>query len=67
MKIDYDSEVDIMDIYFQEGKYKDYEISEETSRGVIVDYSKEGEILSIEILDASKKISKKELNRIKTA
>ncbi len=60
MKINYDSEVDILDIEFQKGKY---EVSEELVEGVIVDYTKSGKILAIEILDASKKLPLKDMKK----
>ncbi|NIQ07199.1 MAG: DUF2283 domain-containing protein [Candidatus Korarchaeota archaeon] len=53
MKITYDPEADAMNIKFQEGKYT---TSEEIAEGIIFDYTKEGKLLSIEILDASTKI-----------
>jgi uncharacterized protein YuzE len=58
MKITYDSEVDILDIKFQNGKYSE---SKEIAEGVIVDYTKNGKIIAIEILDASKKLPPTEL------
>ena len=51
--IKYDSEVDILDIHLQPGKYEE---SEEIEEGVIVDKDKEGNILSIEILDFKKRV-----------
>ncbi len=53
MKITYDPEVDAMNIKFQSGKY---DISKEIAEGIIVDYTKEGKVISIEILDASKRM-----------
>lgn len=53
MKITYDPEVDAMNIKFQSGKYN---ISKEIADGIIIDYTKDGRVISIEILDASKKI-----------
>ncbi|MBI2971905.1 MAG: DUF2283 domain-containing protein [Candidatus Aenigmarchaeota archaeon] len=50
MEIVYDPETDSMDIEFQKGKY---EVSKEIDKGVIIDYTKDGKILSIEILNAS--------------
>lgn len=54
MKVTYDSEADALNMQLQGG---DYEESREVSEGIVIDYSKNGEIMSIEILDASKKIS----------
>ncbi|KCZ70801.1 uncharacterized conserved small protein [Candidatus Methanoperedens nitroreducens] len=53
MKITYDPESDAMNIQFQKGKY---EISKEIAEGIIIDYTKDGKVLSIEILDASKRM-----------
>jgi uncharacterized protein YuzE len=52
MKIKYDQEVDILLIAFSDSKI--YE-SDESKPGVILDYDKEGNIVKIEILDASKR------------
>ncbi len=54
MKIEYDPEHDIMNIEFLS---KDVEESVEVEEGIIVDYSKEREIVSIELLDVSRRIS----------
>ncbi len=53
MKITYDPKADAMSIRFKEGGY---EISKEIAEGIIIDYSKDGRIISIEILDASKRM-----------
>ena len=53
MKITYDPEVDAMRIKFQEGKY---DISEEIGEGIIVDMTKEGKVIAIEMLDVSEKM-----------
>lgn len=55
MKIDFDQKHDIIRIKFQEG---DYEISKEIDDGIIMDMTKEGQIMAIEILDVSSKIPK---------
>ncbi len=54
MKIIYDSETDILNIIFREDQISE---SDEIKEGIIVDYSKEGKIVSIEILDASEHIT----------
>ena len=51
--IKYWKDVDILDI---ELKKEDYEYSEEIAEGVILDIDKKGEIISIEILDMSKRL-----------
>nr|MBC8526457.1 DUF2283 domain-containing protein [Candidatus Cloacimonadota bacterium] len=50
MKINYDEKVDILYIKLKETEY--YE-SDEIKEGIILDYDKNGNIISIEILDAS--------------
>lgn len=54
MKIQYDSKVDAVYIELAKGKY---DISREISDSVVVDEDKNGKILGIEILDATKNIS----------
>ncbi len=54
MKIKYDQEVDILLIELSDSEV--YE-SDESKPGVILDYDKEGKIIRIEILDASKRTS----------
>lgn len=61
MKIIYDPKEDAMNIKFQEGKY---EVSEEVAEGIIVDLTKSGKILSIEILDVSKRMPKEQMREI---
>ena len=54
MKVRYDKEVDAMYVYAEEGES---EYSEEIGEGIIIDISKEGKIIGMEILDASEKFS----------
>jgi len=61
MKISYDPEADAMNIVFQKGKY---EISKEIAEGIIIDYTKDGKVISIEILDVKKRIPKKDIEDI---
>lgn len=58
MKISYDKKADAATIYFQKGRYHR---SKEMGDGMIVDYTKNGKIISIEILDVSKRFQKKTL------
>jgi uncharacterized protein YuzE len=51
--IKYWKDVDILDIELKEEKY---EYSEEIAEGVILDIDKNGEIISIEIMDMSKRL-----------
>lgn len=61
MKITYDKKADAANISFQSGKYH---ISKEVGEGVIVDYTKSGKIINIEILDVSKRMPSKSLKQI---
>jgi uncharacterized protein YuzE len=61
MKISYDPEADALYIVFQEGEY---EISKEISDGIIVDYTKDGKVIGIEILDTSLKVPLKNIEEI---
>jgi uncharacterized protein YuzE len=51
MKITYEQEVDILRILFNENEICE---SDETQPGIIMDYDKEGKVVGIEILHASK-------------
>ncbi len=53
MKVKYNREVDILYISFSKNKIKE---SDEDKPGIILDYDKQGSIVGIEILDASKKM-----------
>ncbi|MHB8166333.1 MAG: DUF2283 domain-containing protein [Sulfuricella sp.] len=52
MKINYDREVDVLRIEFSHAAIEE---SDETRPGVILDYDKEGNVVGMEILDASKR------------
>jgi uncharacterized protein YuzE len=52
MKINYDPEVDVLHIVFSNALVDE---SDETRPGVILDYDKEGNVVGMEILDASKR------------
>ncbi len=54
MKVIYDPENDIIDVILSQEEVAE---SDEIREGIIVDYSKEGKVVSIEILDASEKIA----------
>ena len=54
MKVIYDSESDILDLILTQDEVAE---SDEIKDGIIVDYSKDGKVVSIEILDASEKIT----------
>lgn len=53
MKVKYDKQVDVLYIVFSENKIKE---SDEEKSGIILDYDKQGSIVGIEILDASKRM-----------
>ena len=53
MKVTYDQKVDILNIELTEATIEE---SDEDKPGVILDYDADGNIVSIEILDASKRI-----------
>ncbi len=53
MKVTYDQEVDILRILFSNTPIEE---SDEDKPGVILDYDKEGNIVGMEILDASKRV-----------
>lgn len=53
MKVKYDAEVDVMRIIFSESEISK---SDEEKQGIIRDYDYKGNIVGIEILNASKKI-----------
>lgn len=61
MEILYDPETDSMDIEFQKGKY---EVSQEIADGVIIDYTEDGQIISIEILNASKRMPRESISGV---
>ena len=61
MKVSYDQTVDAMNITFQEGKYY---LSKEIAEGIIVDYTKTGKVIRIEILDASKRMPKESIKDV---
>ena len=54
MKIKFDQEVDILVLRFSEEKILE---SDEVKPGVILDFDIEGNIVKIEILDASKRMA----------
>ena len=61
MKISYDPEADAMNIEFQKGKY---DISKEIADGIVIDYTKDGKVISIEILDVKKRMPLKNIEDI---
>ena len=61
MEIKYVKDIDVLNIELQEGKF---EYSEEIGEGVILDLSQNGDILSIEIIDATKRLGKEVADKI---
>ncbi len=53
MKVTYDQEVDVLRIILNE---VDIEESDEDKPGVIIDYDKQGNVVGLEVLDASARI-----------
>jgi len=53
MKVTYDPEVDVLRIVFSSATVEE---SDEDKPGVILDYDKDGNIVGLEVLDASKRI-----------
>jgi uncharacterized protein YuzE len=53
MKVTYDPEVDVLRILFSNTPVEE---SDEEKPGVILDYDKDGNIVGLEILDASKRV-----------
>ena len=53
MKVAYDPEVDVLRIVFAETPVAE---SDEDKPGMILDYDRDGNVVAIEILDASKRV-----------
>ena len=53
MKVTYDPEVDVLRILFSNSPIEE---SDEDKPGVILDYDKDGNIVGLELLDASKRM-----------
>ena len=53
MKVTYDPEVDVLRIIFSSTAIEE---SDEDKPGTIIDYDKDGNIVGMEILDASKRV-----------
>ena len=53
MKVVYDQEVDVLRILFSKAAIEE---SDEDRPGIILDYDRDGNIVGLEVLDASKRI-----------
>ena len=53
MKVTYDSEVDVLRVLFRDTPIEE---SDEDKPGVILDYDKEGNIVGLEVLNASQRV-----------
>ena len=54
MKVIFDPETDTLTLILKEDKVAE---SDEVREGIIIDYNRDGKIVSIEILDASEQVS----------
>ena len=54
MKVVYDPEVDVLRILLESTQVHE---SDEEKPGVVIDYDENGDLVSLEVLDASKRIS----------
>jgi uncharacterized protein YuzE len=61
VEIKYVKDIDVLNIELQEGKF---EYSEEIGEGVILDIGKNGDILSVEIIDATKRLGREVADKI---
>ncbi|MBU7046429.1 MAG: DUF2283 domain-containing protein [Theionarchaea archaeon] len=61
MRITYDPKADAVYIQFQEGEYS---ISKEIDDDIVLDYTEDGKIMGIEILEASQKMPLKNIEEI---
>jgi uncharacterized protein YuzE len=54
MKVTYDAEVDVIRILFSDAPIEE---SDEEKPGVILDYDADGNVIGLEILDASRRVT----------
>lgn len=53
MKVTYDAEVDVLSVVFSHAPVEE---SDEDKPGVVIDYDKDGNVVGIEILEASRRV-----------
>ena len=53
MKVTYDSDVDVLRILFRDAPIEE---SDEDKPGIILDYDKEGNLVGLEVLNASQRV-----------
>lgn len=63
MKFHYDKSIDALALRFSD---RGYVQSDEIQPGIIFDYNRSGKVIGIEILDASKVLSKKEFRALQS-
>ena len=61
VRVEYDEKADAMYIWLRKGKY---DISEQLAENVVIDLDKNGCIIGIEVLDASKRMGKELVSKI---
>ncbi len=54
MKVTYDAEVDVLRIVFRDAPVHE---SDETKPGIILDYDDQGQVVSLELLEASTQVA----------
>jgi len=64
MKVTYDRETDILQLVFTSAPVEE---SDEDKPGVIIDYDKNGNVVGMEILDASKRVEDPQAVRLDIA
>ena len=61
VRVEYDDKADAMYIWLRRAKY---DVSEELAENVVIDLDKNGRIIGIEVLDASKNLGKEMITKI---